>query len=159
MLAQLAEDVGHATAGRAPRAGNLHVTVAFVGDVARERLPDLAAIGARAASATAPFVLALDCLGLFRKAGVAWIGPRATPPDLLRMFESLREGLQAATLPAEERDFHPHVTLARRCLRALPDREAPLIAWRVDTLQLMASETLPDAPRYRELASWPLSAS
>jgi 2'-5' RNA ligase len=81
------------------------------------------------------------------------------PPELERLFEALRAALRAGDLPAERRAFHPHVTLARRCRRDLAPRAMTPLAWRVETLTLMASETLPDGPRYRELACWPLAAA
>lgn len=159
LLAELARDVANATGGRAPGAGNLHVTLAFLGDVAPARVVAVEAIGAMAASAVAPFLLTLDRVGYFRNAGVAWAGTGAVPPGLQRLFDVLRDALQAARLPVERRAFHPHVTLARRCTRVLP--EAPIaqsthIVWRADALTLMASDTLPGGSRYRQLAVWPL---
>jgi 2'-5' RNA ligase len=155
-LAALARDVANATGGRAPRAENLHLTLAFLGDVARARLVAVEAIGATAAPAVEPFLLTLDRVGCFRNAGVAWAGAAVVPPALQRLFDVLRDALGAARLPVERRDFHAHVTLARRCTRALPDAPIASIAWRADALALMASETQPGGPRYRQLAAWPL---
>ena len=83
-LAELARDVARETGGRAARAENLHLTLAFLGNVRQERFAELAAIGATAAGAAAPFMLTLDSLGVFRDAGVAWAGPGRPPPDCAR---------------------------------------------------------------------------
>jgi RNA 2',3'-cyclic 3'-phosphodiesterase len=155
-LAALAADVARATGGRAPRTENLHVTVAFLGDVQQERVANVEAIGALSAAAAEPFVLTLERIGLFRNAGIAWAAPDEIPAALLRIVETLREALQAAGLRVERRAFRPHVTLARRCAGPLSGAEMPRIAWRVDALALMASETLPEGPRYRELKCWSL---
>lgn len=158
-LAGLAREVALAAGGRAPRAENLHLTLAFLGSVPQLRLRELEAIGARTAAAAAPFVLTLDSVGGFRAAGIAWAGMDAAPAELQRMFEHLRSLLRAAGLPTERRAFAPHVTLARRCLRTLPGGRPAPVAWRVDAIELMASETLPEGPRYRTLSSWPLAGA
>lgn len=158
-LATLAREAARATGGRAPREENLHLTLAFLGPLPLARQGDLEAIGTQAAAVAAPFLLTLDALGVFREAGVAWAGTHAVPDDLQRLFERLRALLRAAALPTERRAFHPHVTLARRCVRGLPDSAMAPVAWRVESIALMASETLPEGPRYRELASWPLAGA
>ncbi len=155
-LAALAHDVARATGGRPPHEANLHLTLAFVGNVPPRRIAQLEAIGASAVAVASPFLLTLEAVGLFRDAGVAWVGPKRVPPGLRRMFDALREGLQASGLPVERRAFHPHVTLARHCPRDLPDLATAPIAWRIGSVALMASETLPEGPRYRDMASWRL---
>ena len=158
-LAALAHDVARETGGRAPRDENVHLTLAFLGNVPRDRLDELTAIGAAVAAAEAPFPLTLDTIGAFRDARVAWAGPAVTPAGLERAFARLRVLLQAAGLPTERRPFNPHVTLARHCVRP-PHRGAmDQIAWRVESIALMASETLAAGPRYAVLASWPLAGA
>ena len=156
-LAELARDVARETGGRAARAENLHLTLAFLGSVPQERVAELADIGTKAAEAAAPFLMTLDALGVFRDAGVAWAGPQATPAGLRRVFDAMRASLHDAALPTERRGFNPHVTLARRCLRGLAVTTMEPLDWPVDSLALMASETLPEGVRYRELASWRLA--
>ena len=158
-LAELAREVAQDTGGRAPRAENLHLTLAFLGNVAPRRIRELDAIGATTAAAAEPFVLTLDAVGAFRAAGIAWAGTEAVPAELQRMFERLRSLLRAAGFSTERRAFAAHVTLARRCVRALPGGRPAPVAWRVDAIDLMASQTLPDGPRYRRLSSWPLAGA
>ena len=158
-LAALATDVARLTGGRAPREENLHLTLAFLGSVPPARIGELEAIGALAACAAAPFPLTLDAVGAFRAAGVAWAGTAAVPAPLQDVFERLRALLRTAGLPAERRAFHPHVTLARHCVRGLPGAAIAPVGWRVESIVLMASETLAGGPRYRALASWPLAGA
>jgi len=156
-LAALARDVAQAVRGRPPPAENLHLTLAFLGQVSAARRAALAAIGAAAAAAAPPFLLTLDRVGAFRGAGIAWAGADRAPAELLQLVAALNDGLAAAGLPVERRPFHPHVTLARRGTRA-PEGIAPApLSWRVDRLVLMASDTLSAGPRYREVDAWPLS--
>ena len=158
-LAALAREVVRESGGRAPRDENLHLTLAFLGNLPQEDIARLEAIGTLAAAAAAPFLLTLNTIGVFRNAGVGWVGPDAVPGELRQLFERLRNALDAANLPIERRAFHPHVTLARRCVRSLPEAATAPIAWRVEALTLMVSETLPEGPRYRALAAWPLAAA
>jgi RNA 2',3'-cyclic 3'-phosphodiesterase len=158
-LAALARDVAGAMGGRAPRDENLHLTLAFLGQQPSGRVAALAAIGAAAATAAPPFVLTLDRVGAFRSAGIGWAGTDRVPPALQAVVAALAAGLAAAGLPVERRPFHPHVTLVRRGTRA-PEGIAPApLDWHVERLVLMASDTLPEGPRYREIGGWPLAAS
>jgi 2'-5' RNA ligase len=158
-LATAAGEVARGTGGRAPRAENLHMTIAFLGDLPVERLAELRAIGTAVAAPASPFELALTKLGFFRDAGIAWFGAQPMPEELHKLVESLRGELRAHALPVERRAFQPHVTLARRCTKPWTGGTFAPVAWRVDALALMASETLPEGARYRALDAWPLAAA
>jgi 2'-5' RNA ligase len=156
-LAQLAGDIARETGGRATRAENLHLTLVFLGRVPHARIADIEAIGAQVAADAEPFALVLDRVGLFREAGVAWLGTDAVVPALQQIAGALPDALRAAGLPLERRAFHPHVTLARHAVRAPTAGASPGAGWRADAIVLMASDTLPAGAIYRVLASWPLS--
>jgi len=158
-LAAVADEVVRGTGGRAPRAENLHLTVAFLGHLPVERLAELRAIGAAVAARVSSFDLTLTKLGVFRDAGIAWLGAEQMPAELHELVESLRGDLRSHALPVERRAFQAHVTLVRRCTRARTGRELAPIAWRVDALALMASETLSEGARYRVIAAWPLAGA
>src|SRR5215213_1122728 len=85
LLSNLAGEVARLTVGRAARAENLHVTLAFLGEVAQETIPVVAAIGAASAAVSEPFVITLDHVGFFRDAGIAWIAPTANPDALMHI--------------------------------------------------------------------------
>jgi 2'-5' RNA ligase len=154
-IAAAARDVVRRAGGRAPPPENHHLTVAFVGDLASERLAALQRVGATAARAVAPFVLALDRLGAFHHMGIAWLGTDDVPPELSHLVGALRDGLAANAFPVERRRFRAHVTLARRCGPLATAAIAP-VAWRVERMTLNASQLLPAGSIYRELAAWPL---
>jgi 2'-5' RNA ligase len=158
LMAAAARDIVRRAGGRAPRAENHHLTLAFVGEVAVDRIDALKRIGASAALVVAPFVLTLDRLGAFHHTGIAWIGTDNPPPGLSRLVSALRDGLAANALPFERRRYRAHVTIARRSGRLATAAIAP-VAWRVERVTLIASELLPAGSRYRELAAWPLKRS
>jgi 2'-5' RNA ligase len=150
--------IGHAVAtragGRAVPAANVHLTLAFVGDVATVRLDAL-----RAIVPTLPrqaFALDLNLVGVFRRARVGWLAPEIAPDALATLRTTLAAALTGAAFPLELRPFHPHVTLARRCVRAIPTAACAPTAWPVARVSLM--ETLRDERglRYGEIAGMDL---
>lgn len=156
-LAALSRDAAGRAQGRAPTPENLHLTLAFLGDVALPRIVALRAIGLAVASAAAPFRLTLDQAGTFRDAGIAWAGATVMPPELERLVQLLSGALANEGFRTERRAFHAHVTLARRCRRPAGVDIAAPITWNVERLMLNVSDTLPGGPRYRALADWPLN--
>ena len=154
-IAAMAADAVARAGGRAPRPENIHLTVAFVGNVAPDRIAALKRIGASAARAVPPFTLELDRLGAFHHAGIAWLGADVLPMELEDLVFALREQLAAKSFPVEKRLYRAHVTLARRCGTMASIRIAP-IAWRVERLTLNASKLSPSGSTYSELAQWPL---
>jgi RNA 2',3'-cyclic 3'-phosphodiesterase len=157
-IAAVARDVVQRAGGRAPRAENHHLTLAFVGEVEVVRIPALKSIGELAVRSVQPFALSLDCIGEFHHTGIAWLGCAAVPVELQRLVRALREALAAEGFLVEQRHFRPHLTLARRC-GTLADAAIAPIAWQVERITLTASSLRPAGPRYRELAAWPLFAS
>ena len=155
-LAALAKEVAARTRGRAPPATNLHVTLAFIGEVACERIEALAAIGAAIAARATPFVLTLDCRGSYRGTGIAWAGASRVPDALDELVRNLSAALAARDFPVEQRAFSPHVTLSRRSRTPEAGALAAPIGWTVARLALVASETLSGGPHYRDLETWPL---
>jgi 2'-5' RNA ligase len=152
-LARLAHDVARVAGGKPVEAAKIHLTLAFLGPVDDAGSALAHAIGGRVGGTA--FALALDRVGSFRRARVAWAGPSALPPALESLESSLTRALRAAGFALEERPFNPHVTLARKAGAALPRASIEPIAMRCDALALVASE----GGRYVTLESWPLAAA
>lgn len=94
---------------------NLHVTTKFIGEWPEPRLDGvkraLAAVPARG-----PIEIAVRGLGWFpnaRNPRVFWAGIEATDA-LRRLAESTEKNLESLGVAVEKREFHPHLTLARR---------------------------------------------
>ena len=155
-LSALARDTAAQARGRAPSAANLHLTLAFLGDVVATRIAALHVIGSAVASAVPPFTLTLDRVGAFGDGGIAWAGTSAAPRELERLVQLLGGALAQGGFPTERRAFHPHVTLARRCRSHAGAGTTASIAWNVEGITLNASERSPRGPRYCELGAWPL---
>lgn len=153
-LAPLVQDVARMAHGRATAVESVHLTLAFLGEVATTALPSLEAIGA-----TMPrgcFELRLAQCGAFARSRVAWVAPVDVPGELARLESELRPALAAGRFRTEARPFSPHLTLARRCTRPLATFAIVPIVWRVRRLSLVASDLKSGGARYREVAGWPL---
>jgi RNA 2',3'-cyclic 3'-phosphodiesterase len=150
LLGALARDVAVRAGGRAIVDANIHLTLAFVGDVGIERIDVLRdVVDALPRDA---FVLALDCVGAFRHSDIAWIAPSQVPATLLELQSLLVAALGKDDFRIEQRPFHAHVTLARRCTRHITKGPSKPIEWRVDRVALLASIARNGGVCYRELA-------
>ena len=91
----------------------MHQTLRFIGEVPEDQAMD---IDAALAELRAPvFSLTLDGVGVFgagRKARVLWAGVERNEA-LAHLQAKVESALVRCGLPAEERKFSPHITLAR----------------------------------------------
>ncbi|WP_205576702.1 RNA 2',3'-cyclic phosphodiesterase [Pseudomonas aeruginosa] len=139
--------------GRQVATANLHLTLAFLGQVPSARLEAL--LDMAAAIEAAPFDLYLDRLLRWRN-GILLLAPSQPPGALLRLRRALRSGLAELELPVETRSFSAHLTLARD---AAPLEDAPLpptFVWQVDHFSLFCSQNDAAGVRYRTLRRWAL---
>jgi 2'-5' RNA ligase len=93
----------------------LHLTLHFIGAVARERVAE---IGAGLDLRAAPFTLGFGRCEVW-PGGIAVLRPDAVPPSLRTLHADLRDRLLALRLHVEDRPFRAHVTCARKAVGAL----------------------------------------
>jgi 2'-5' RNA ligase len=145
----------------------LHVTLAFLGQQAEERLAVLERVGATAVGDAAPGVLRLGQPGSFgppREPRVLWIGLDGDVAALRALQARLAKELRRAAFDLEDRPFAPHITLARRRDRvrgsgppAWPPPHAPSSAeFTMDHLTLFESRLSPRGPTYIPRLEFPL---
>lgn len=131
-------------AGKVP-ARHLHLTVHFLGEVPRARVPELTR---GLAVPVTPFELVLAPLAVWPN-GVAVWEAAACPAELTRLHDQLSRALVRLDVPLEERPYRPHVTLARRARDAAPPACVPPLSWPVDHYALV--ESCPGVPRRYEV--------
>ena len=100
-----------------------HVTLAFLGEVDPDRIPELATRLDDVAQAQAPLQgLRLAGAGTFR--GVLWLGveptERHSPAD--RLARAVQREMRSAGIPVERKQWRAHLTIAR--WRPSADRDA-----------------------------------
>jgi 2'-5' RNA ligase len=117
---------------------DLHLTLHFIGNVPRARLPELAT---GLAQPFMPFDWVLDEFAVWHH-GISVLQPSGEPPAaLLRLHASLAQALRLLALPVDARPFRPHVTLARHGSGArLPEGVAlpPAVHWHADAGYVLA---------------------
>jgi 2'-5' RNA ligase len=168
LQAELAPEV---PAFRWTKPDQMHLTLAFLGDVADERLGSLGAAVVAAAAAFDPLALAVATLGAFPTAArprVLWAG--LDGPGLAALHDLQRAVAAAARAvgapPADDR-FSPHVTLGRLRpgrgrspdVRPLVERHAGWSAGAFEAAEVVvyASALAPQGPIYTALARAPLA--
>jgi 2'-5' RNA ligase len=118
------------------RTEQLHVTLHFLGNVPRARVPELVQ-GLEVPFA--PFELDLGHSELWH-GGIAVLAPDVVPEPLIALHGALGEALERLELPLEQRTYKPHVTLARHAGPIIAPIDGPPIRWRVDRYALMESK-------------------
>jgi 2'-5' RNA ligase len=152
-LAAASQSVRKNATGRPVPDENLHITLAFLGSVDAEVFACVSE--AARGLATESFELDIDRAGWWRRTGILWLAPSRAPANLNRLVKALWLALEPCGFWPDYRDFHPHLTIARRCRRAsLPEVEP--VHWPVAEIALLESHTGQRGARYTVLDSWPL---
>jgi 2'-5' RNA ligase len=143
--------------GKWVRPENLHITLAFLGDVSAERLGKVVRIGAETCGSG--FTLRLDRAEFWPRNGIICLGASETPPALRELAGGLIERLGAAGFAMEKRAFRAHLTLARKggSDRTRIDLPEP-VAWKVDGFHLVESRLSREGSVYLRRENWPLQA-
>jgi 2'-5' RNA ligase len=143
---------------------NQHVTLKFLGHVPAERSPAIEGVCAEVARTLQPADISVEGLGAFpnaKRARVLWAGIGDPVGLLTTMAARLDIGLQPLGFEPEDRDFTPHLTLARlkrpAPVRALLEQvEFHSESFRLDALSLYLSKLSPKGARYEVLESFVL---
>ena len=104
---------------------HLHLTLAFLGYVANERLETVVESMRQPLDAES-FSLEFGGLGVFPPRGdprVLWIGVKDGAEEVVALQRLVADRLARLELTLEERAFHPHLTLARWRSGGRSDRE------------------------------------
>lgn len=156
---------GTARGARWNRAEALHLTLKFIGEMPKEKLP---AIQEALSSVHdgAPVEAHIRGTGFFpneRHPHVFWVGVEASP-NLNELAAAVDASLKNVGIPPETREFSAHLTLARiksedglpRLREAIRNRETTDFgSMRATEFHLYRSELLPDGARHTRLASFP----
>lgn len=163
--------IGSSKAVRWVPAGNMHLTLKFLGEVSTANVQSLARM-LRGETARHPrFSLTIGGLGAFpnpRRPRVIWVGAGA-PPELSSLQRSIEAETRRLGYPAEDRPFSAHLTLGRIAQNARPDDIAvvaralseiqvgELGRVEVDRLHLFRSDLHTSGSVYTSLYSFPLA--
>lgn len=123
---------------------SIHLTLKFLGNIAPGRVDEITEAISDAASGIPPFSLEIKDLGVFpglNHVRVVWVGVEGETDKLLQLQKHLQTNLDILGFPPEERDFTPHLTLAR-----VRDNSSP--AERQELGQLVTATKVPSIGRF-----------
>ncbi|QFH70023.1 RNA 2',3'-cyclic phosphodiesterase [Atlantibacter subterraneus] len=142
-------------AGRPIAAANLHLTLAFLGEISDQKQQTLMTLAGRIQQPA--FTLTLDDAGHWPRSRVVWLGSHQPPRGLLQLANLLRAQAARSGCYQSPQPFHPHVTLLRNAAHqvAIP---APGFHWTfpVTEFVLYSSQFSQGRTQYQPLARWSL---
>jgi RNA 2',3'-cyclic 3'-phosphodiesterase len=156
---------------RRVKAQNLHLTLAFLGQTADDRLGDVTAAADEAAAPVSSFTLAFGGAGRFPERGrprVVWLGIAEGAASVIELGGGVYAALRSRGLRFDDRPLAPHLTLARivedasaaeakTVGSALVGMAVPSLRFEVREIAVVQSVLSPKGPRYTALATVPLA--
>lgn len=150
--------------GNFTRIENMHLTLAFLGEVDAERVPEIKRAMEQTVIGKESFDMVLQGLGKFMNRGEAlyWCGIKEQE-ELTRLQETLIKNLKMKQFAVDEKTFVPHITLSRRCIMNQNFEDTAFsnkisqISMRVESISLMESVQKQGQVTYTSLGDVELS--
>jgi 2'-5' RNA ligase len=145
-----------------------HVTLAFLGEVAADRVERFSeAIEAAVDAGPGPFETTIGGFGAFPSLdyiSVVWTGVRQGAGAMTDLHDHLEDRLTPLGFEPDDHAFTPHVTLARMddargketVQRVVREEDPTIGSFRVEEVRLKQSELTPDGPAYSTAERFPL---
>jgi RNA 2',3'-cyclic 3'-phosphodiesterase len=140
---------------RAMDANALHITLVFLGEVERARLPQLIDIAGKVSEP--PFGFKLEKLACWPRNKIACATLLQEMPTLSQLVIRLKQALTEAGFAFGEGEFIPHVTLLRQVKSELAQQVITPIDWWADSFVLAESTVTDQGSHYQILQEWPLT--
>lgn len=141
--------------GSITRPGNLHITLAFLGNVASSRLGELKLLAAKLSGSA--FSLSFTSPGYWGHNRIVWAAPDETPRVLSDFVKTLEQSLQIAGFSFDERPYASHLTLLRNARWDPPARPLKNIKWEISEFVLLRCKQAERRAEYEIVGRWPLS--
>lgn len=142
-----------ASGGRAIPARNLHVTLAFLGQVPESQLEIAKQCGDRVGSC-GRIELQFHRVEVWKRSRVLSLVPLATPPELSALVERLKFNLLSEQFETRQEEYRPHLTLARDAKKRIDEALPNPIGWSTTQFVLVQSETTASGSSYTILHYW-----
>lgn len=152
----------HSVSGNFTPKENLHLTLAFLGEISKERIPDIEDAMSKACKGYTPSAIMIKGFGKFIMRGeiLYWRGMECSEP-VLQMQRRLVTELREHGFSIEDRRFTPHITMGRRCkmkktfLESDYEKGLQAAEMTVTAISLMKSERINGRMVYTSLFSIP----
>ena len=141
---------------------NLHITLEFLGEVNRQELDKILQAIEKTALEIKPFDLKLDRIVLGPnpvQARMFW-ATVYIDSNIIKLKNLINENLKFYDFNLEEREFKPHITLARARGNQLKGKQTniilPEMKFKVESIEVMQSQLHPGGARYKVVESFGL---
>ena len=155
-LGKLAQEIKRECGGRAVPAHNIHLTLAFLGDVRRGSMARLEEVAA--AISGQRFELSVTRVEYWSHNRIVWAGVEQCPGALQALAAGLEQALSPEGFRFERRPYVPHITLLRDARRGPATAAISTIQWPVHHFALVESVPRERGRMYEVLRDWPLGA-
>lgn len=156
-LSQMSQQITVGMLGRVITTENLHITLAFIGEVSITTKQCLQQVAANLHSPC--FSIHLDKLDYWPKRRILWLGVRQVPDTLSNLVTQLNTRLETCGYRPESRPYQAHVTLMRDVVlkeNILLPAFTPLV-WLVKDFCLMRSLLTNKGVQYQVVERWALT--
>lgn len=142
-----------ASGGRAIPARNLHVTLAFLGQVPEPRVA-VAKQCAHRVGSCGRIELQFHRVEVWKRARVLALLPSGTPAALSDLVERLKFNLLSEHFETRAEEYRPHITVARDAGKRIDEALPHPILWTTTRFVLVQSETTASGSNYSVLHYW-----
>lgn len=169
-VAAVQEEFADAEGLRFTDPSQTHITLRFLGEVSKERLPKLesALEIAVTESGISPFEVEYGGLGVFpslEHISVLWVAVRDGMKEMARLHEAIERETTGIGFDPDDHEFTPHATIARMdhaggkglVQDLVRERDPTVGRARVEAVTLTKSELTPDRPVHSTVATLPFS--
>jgi 2'-5' RNA ligase len=141
--------------GRPVPESKLHMTLAFLGNVAADKLDCVRTAADRVQGEA--FSLELTELVYRKRQQMVWLCPIETPAVLVQLYADLAAQLKTCDIPLEQRPYLAHMTLMRKLDRWHEIKPPQPMPWDVRKFVLVQSVPEDDHVRYDIIGQWALA--
>lgn len=153
-LVNVAHQADRLHQGRLIKPANLHLTLAFLGNVVDSKM---GCVQQMAASISfQPFSLSLQTPGFFKQAQVLWLGLHASqevPAELVALASQLSRGAESCGIEMDKRALTPHITLLRK-VKIFHDFSVEPLNWSASDFCLVSSTSTASGVDYKVIKRW-----
>lgn len=133
------------------QAANIHVTLLFLGNIDSEKEERFKQ--ALATIQVPKITLHFDCLSFWAKPRILCLTAKGSSPEIETIVETLSRMARELSIPIDDRQLKPHVTLVKKAKSQIPLKFKPIV-WHSHFFCLVESCLFSNGIEYRIVEKW-----
>jgi 2'-5' RNA ligase len=142
----------------------MHITVSFLGEVNKKGFEEILLAAKKTASEIKPFDMRLDRIILGPdpvQARMFWVTV-FIDANLMKLKRDMEQNLKFYGFEMEDREFKPHITLARARGNQLKGKQTNIVLrnmkFKAESIEVMESQLRPNIEKYKLIESFQLAS-